>query len=271
MSGYYYLNNPKSELGHSPVSDEEMLSAILSIGKRHGLNISDKMIFEEIQKKESKSKNTRRKTNLYIDGTNLFAGQHELFGSNKYLSFGFLIQEIKKLVSVDNIFFYASYMSQKNKVKLTTDREKLILAEALFYREVRNTKGINFYRGHRSPTSGKEKGVDVHLSVDIVKDVFFGNCNQIVIMTGDADLIYPLEVVKMLEIRTNAIFLPNRFSLEMAYIADKAFVLDFSNKFRPTRKLPKQLKVVSINKASLHKLSDIKKPRMINTRGKWLY
>lgn len=199
----------------------------------------------------------KKKTNLYIDGTNLFAGQNELFGPNKYLSFSFLIQEIKKLIPVDNIFFYASYMNQKNRTKLTEDRKKLIVAEALFYREVRNTKDVTFYRGHRSPTSGKEKGVDVHLSVDIVKDIFLGNCNQVVIMTGDADLIYPLEIVKTLKNPTYAIFLPNRFSLEMAYKADKAFVLNFSNKFKSDRKLPGHLKVLSI-----------KKPRMVNIRGK---
>ena len=199
----------------------------------------------------------KKKTHLYIDGTNLFAGQNELFGPNKHLSFSFLIQEIKKLAPLDDIFFYASYMNQKNRTRLTEDRKKLIAAEALFYREVRNSKDVTFYRGHRSPTSGKEKGVDVHLSVDIVKDIFLGNCNQIVIMTGDADLIYPLEIVKMLKIPTYANFLPNRFSLEMAYKVDKAFVLNFSNRFKSDRKLPRQLKIVSI-----------KKPRMVNIRGK---
>jgi len=199
----------------------------------------------------------KKKTHLYIDGTNLFAGQNELFGPNKHLSFSFLIQEIKKLAPLDDIFFYASYMNQKNRTRLTEDRKKLIAAEALFYREVRNSKDVTFYRGHRSPTSGKEKGVDVHLSVDIVKDIFLGNCNQIVIMTGDADLIYPLEIVKMLKIPTHAIFLPNRFSLEMAYKADKPFVLNFSNRFKSDRKLPGQLKVIST-----------KKPRMVNIRGK---
>src|SRR3989338_6179868 len=258
MSGYYYyLDDPESELEYTPVSEEEMHGAILSIAKSHGLNITDKMILNQIQKKESESRNTKKKTNFYIDGTNLFAGQYELFGPHKHLSFSFLIQEIKKIIPLDSIFFYASYMNQKNRTKLTEDRKKLIASEALFYREVRNTKDVTFYRGHRSPTSGKEKGVDVHLSVDIVKDIFFGKCNQIAIMTGDADLIYPLEIVKMLKVPTHAIFLPNRFSLEMTYKADKAFVLNFSNRFKSDRKLPRQLKIVSV-----------KKPRMVNIRGK---
>jgi len=195
------------------------------------------------------------KTFLYIDGTNLFAGQNELFGPKKYLSFKFLIKEITKLIEIDEIYFYASYMNRKN--HLTSRLKDLIAAEALFYREVIHTRNITFYKGHRSPTSGKEKGVDVHLSVDIVKDIFLKRCSKIVIMTGDADLIYPLEVVKLLKIPTVAVFLPNRFSLEMSYKVDKAFVLNFGNRFRADRKPPKQLEVVVI-----------KKPRMINIRGK---
>ncbi len=196
-------------------------------------------------------------TNLYIDGTNLFAGQNELFGPDRYLSFDYLVKEVKKLIRVDKIFFYASYMRMRNKGKPTVQRKKLIAAEALFYREVKNTQNVVFYKGHRSKTSGKEKGVDVHLSVDIVKDVLFQKCNQIVIMTGDADLIYPLEIVKMLKIPTYAIFLPNRFSLEMCYKVNKAFVFNFSDRFNADRKLPRQLKIVVI-----------KKPRMINIRGR---
>lgn len=198
-----------------------------------------------------------KKTYLYIDGTNLFAGQNALFGPNKHLSFKYLIGEINHLFPVNKIFFYASYMNQKNRSRLTTEKKRLILAEALFYREVLHTKNVTFYKGHRSRTSGKEKGVDVHLSVDIVKDIFFKRCNRIAIMTGDADLIYPLEVVKLLKIPTFALFLPNRFSLEMSYKADNAYVLNFNNKFKSNRKLPKQLTIVAI-----------KKPRMVNIRGK---
>lgn len=49
-----------------------------------------------------------KKTFLYIDGTNLFAGQNELFGPKKYLSFQFLIKEINKLIKIEHIYFYAS-------------------------------------------------------------------------------------------------------------------------------------------------------------------
>lgn len=254
MSDYYYLEDENDESGMTPILGDDYIAALFSIARKHGLNITNKMIFKEAYGKEIKRK---KKTNLYIDGTNLFAGQHELFGPKKHLSFIFLIQEIQKLVPINEIFFYSSYMNLINRNKVSQERKHLLVAEALFYREVRSIKNLTFYKGHRSPTSGKEKGVDVHLSVDIVRDVFQGKCDQIVIITGDADLIYPLEIVKMLNISSCAIFLPNRFSLEMAYKADKAFVLNLLNKFKENRKLPSQLKIIGI-----------KKPRMINIRGK---
>jgi len=190
------------------------------------------------------------KTLLYIDGTNLFAGQNELFGPNKYLSFSYLIKEIKKLFFVENIYFYASYLNNIN--QRNPKLNKLKVAEAIFYKEVKSYPKLFFYKGHRSPTSGKEKGVDVHLAVDIVKDVLLGNCLEVVIMTGDADFIYPIEIAKQFDVKTGAIFLPNRFSLEMAYKVNRAYVFDFFGKFRVKRKLPKQLKILKKSPACKH-------------------
>jgi len=175
---------------------------------------------------------------LYIDGTNLFAGQTELFGLKTYLSFSYLIKEVKKLFRVDKIFFYASYLNQNDfKIK------ELRVIEALFYKQVRSYPNLTFYKGHRSPTSGKEKGVDVHLAVDIVKDVLLGKCKEVIIITGDADFIYPIEISKHFNIKTGAVFLPNRFSLEIAYKVNRAYVFNLLGKFKIKRKLPKQLLV----------------------------
>jgi len=191
-----------------------------------------------------------RKSCLYIDGTNLFAGQNELFGPNKYLSFSYLIKEIKKLFSIDNILLYASYLNDFNQRK--PELKKLKAAESFFYREVKLYPGLTFYKGHRSPTSGKEKGVDVHLAVDIVKDVLLGSCNEVVIMTGDADFIYPIELAKQFNVKTGAIFLPNRFSLEMAYKVNRAYVFDFLGKFKINRKLPIQLEILKKSPVCKH-------------------
>lgn len=179
---------------------------------------------------------------IYIDGTNLFAGQQELFGIHKYLSFSYLIKEIKKLFPIDHIYFYASYLSEFNQMKRKL--KKLKIVESIFYRQVKSYPNLTFYKGYRSPTSGKEKGVDVHLAVDIAKDVLLKNCNEVIIMTGDADFIYPIEISRAYKIKTGAIFLPNRFSLEIAYKVDKSYVFNFLNKFQSDRKLPRQLQIL---------------------------
>lgn len=202
-------------------------------------------IFKKSWKKSLPVVKISKQTHLYIDGTNLFIGQNELFGPKRFLSFEYLVAQINKLVRVQSIHFYASYMVPTNYRR--HDLKSLISTEAQFYRQVRSTPNLTFFKGHRSPTSGKEKGVDVHLAVDIVKDVFQGVCRQVVIMTGDADLIYPLQIAKLCGIPVHAVFLPNRFSLEIAYRADSATVLNFNHRFdRRSKKLPKNLKIANI-------------------------
>lgn len=188
-----------------------------------------------------------KKTYLYIDGTNLFAGQNELFGPKKYLSFKSFVAEINKIIKIDKIYFYASYLPTKG--RLATKYKYLVVPESLFYKDVKSTSNLEFYKGHRSPTSGKEKGVDAHLAVDIVRHAFENTCNKVVIVTGDADLIYPVEIAKSLGKKTYSFFLPNRFSLELAYKTDFSYVLNYFGRFKGTdRKLPSQLKVISTKK-----------------------
>ena len=202
---------------------------------------------------------TKRKTKtfLYIDGTNLLAGLVELFGYNKIPSFASIIKIAKKYFVIDRIFFYASYTSRKyvRSAKIL----KYVELEKNFFNQVKNTKNLVFYKGYRSPTSKKEKGVDVHLAVDIVKDAFLEKYKNAIIMTGDADLIYPVETVKTLfQKPVFSVFIPSRFSLEIAYKTDKALVLNYMRSFKPQlfKKLPKRLVI-----------ADTKKPR-IRMRGR---
>lgn len=190
----------------------------------------------------------RTKSYLYIDGTNLFMGLYDLFGVKNIPKFRKILREISRVQKVNKIFFYASYMVPRNK----SEKEKeLLSAEADFYRQVKERKDVYFYKGHRSPTSKKEKGVDVHLAVDIIKNAYLKKCQQTIIMTGDADLVYPIIVARKFGIKTQAIFLPNRFSLGLSHEGGKATVLNYLGKFRPvkTKKLPVKLKVLEIKMA----------------------
>lgn len=58
------------------------------------------------------------KTFLFIDGTNLYAAQYELFGPEKYLDFPTFIKETEKKLKIkfNKIYFYASYTPRKEKI-----------------------------------------------------------------------------------------------------------------------------------------------------------
>lgn len=135
-------------------------------------------------------------TYLFIDGTNLYAAQYELFGPNKYLNFSNLISNVEKelKISFSKIYFYASYSPKSKK---PTQKERLFLKnEALFYRNVKQTKNVIFFTGYRSKTSGKEKEVDVKLTADIITFAFLNQFNRAFIFTGDADFLQALFNIK---------------------------------------------------------------------------
>lgn len=136
------------------------------------------------------------KTYLFIDGTNLYAAQYELFGPKKYLSFSGFIKEVEKKIGArfNKIYFYASYSPKPEK---PTKKQKLYLKnEALFYRNVKRTKNTVFFRGYRSKTSGKEKEVDVKLTADIISFGFLDEYNFAYLFTGDADFLQALFTVR---------------------------------------------------------------------------
>ena len=137
-----------------------------------------------------------KKAYLFIDGSNLYSGQYELFGPKAYLNFSKLIKEIENQskISFLKIYFYASYSP---KSKYPTIKEKLYLKnEALFYKNVKQTKNVIFFTGYRSKTSGKEKEIDVKLATDLVAYAFLKRYSQVFLMTGDADFLQALLTVK---------------------------------------------------------------------------
>lgn len=56
MGTYYYLDDPRSETGTSPVFEDDYFGALFSIASKRGLKITDKMILDEVYKKKPKSK-----------------------------------------------------------------------------------------------------------------------------------------------------------------------------------------------------------------------
>lgn len=138
----------------------------------------------------------RSKTFLFVDGSNLYGAQYELFGPQKYMDFAKLIEKLEKNINVHfaKIYFYASYSP---KSKRPTAKEKLFLKnEALFYKSVRNTGNVTFFKGYRSKTSGKEKEVDVKLTADLVSFAFLNKFDNAYLFSGDADFLQALFCIR---------------------------------------------------------------------------
>lgn len=174
------------------------------------------------------------KNYLFIDGSNLYAAQYELFGPKRYLDFSELIKELQKEIKVkfDKIYFYASYSPKPEK---PTKKQKLYLKnEALFYRNVRKTKNVVFFKGYRSRTSGKEKEVDVKLTVDIVDFAHRNKFSSMYLFSGDADFLQALFVIKPLKKKIFVISIQNKVLFRAAFffktyvvIIKKPFTIKF--------------------------------------------
>ncbi len=189
------------------------------------------------------------KTYLFVDGTNLYAAQYELFGPDKYLDFSKFINETEERVGVkfDQIYFYASYSPKEKKL---TKKEKLYLKnEALFYRGVKKTAKTIFFKGYRSQSSGKEKEVDVKMAVDIVDLAHLGRYENLYLFSGDADFIQALEAAKRLKKKVSVLCLENKFMFR-SLIGFPVFLLNFTGrklKLRSIKRRPKVLKISQNN------------------------
>ena len=176
-----------------------------------------------------------KKVYLFIDGTNLYAGQYELFGPKAYLNFIKLIQTIEKNLSISftKIFFYASYTpkteKQSKKINLSLKNE------SLFYKNVKQTKNLIFFTGYRSKTSGKEKEVDVKLTTDLVYESLVNKEVDIYLFSGDADFLQALIKVKSVNKNPIVISLQNRIMYKAVYFF-KLVIISFDtlwkNKFK---------------------------------------
>ena len=77
---------------------------------------------------------------LFVDGSNLYAGQYELFGPKKYLDFFKYINSIENSLNnkFEKIYFYASYSPRPKKITKTV--ENFLKNEGLFYGSAKKMK-----------------------------------------------------------------------------------------------------------------------------------
>ncbi len=54
MGTYWYVKDSESDTGLTPVFEDDFVHTLLSIAKKHGLKITDKMILDEVYNKPKK-------------------------------------------------------------------------------------------------------------------------------------------------------------------------------------------------------------------------
>lgn len=136
---------------------------------------------------------------LFVDGSNLYAGQYELFGPKRYLDFSKYINSVENSLKIkfEKIYFYASY-SPRPKL-INNNIKRYLINEYNFYKRARLGKNVIFFKGYRSSTSGKEKEVDVKIAVDIVNMAHLNKYKNLYLMSGDADFLHALRVAEYLK------------------------------------------------------------------------
>ncbi len=193
----------------------------------------------------------KKTTALFVDGSNLYAGQYQLFGPKKYLDFKRLIKFIEKNLKTtfNHIYFYASYSPKISKPK---QKEKAYLKnEALFYRNVKSTKNLTFFKGYRSKTSGKEKEVDVKLAVDVVDLAYKNKFEKLFLCSGDADFMHAIKVAQGLKKEINILALENRIPHRFSY-SYPIYLVCFQKAQRIRKKNKRKIKEIIVkNKEEL--------------------
>jgi uncharacterized LabA/DUF88 family protein len=169
------------------------------------------------------------KTYLFVDGSNLYGSQYELFGPEKYLNFApFILQlQLSLKTSFTKIYFYASYSPKK--AKLTKKEVAYLKNEGLFYRSVKDTPGVEFFKGYRSKTSGKEKEVDVKLAVDMVDFAHRNKYHAAYLISGDADFLHALFAVGKLKKQVRLTCMSNNIMYKAMYYFP-TYILHINNK-----------------------------------------
>ena len=180
---------------------------------------------------------------MFVDGSNLYNSQYELFGPDKFLDFSLLVKGIETHLKVlfSEVYFYASYSP---KSKHPTLKEKRYLKnEAIFYKSVKRAKNISFFKGYRSKTSGKEKEVDVKLAVDLVDYAHRKAFSKAFLLSGDADFMQALHTIRNLRITTVVLSMQNKVMFK-AILFYKTYIIRFDNnnlRFRKIKKLPQYI------------------------------
>lgn len=192
---------------------------------------------------------TSIRKSLYVDASNLYGGISELLTPGEYIDFSTLLPIIDRAFrGITKIKVYGAYMGQSGIV----DSSKLLFIKAQneFFNSTR-LSGVHFGAGNISK-QGNEKGVDMRLGVDMVNDAYNDEYDDAILLSGDADFLYPIEIVKQLGKNLHHCSFATRYTTNVSYKAWHRVVLDykghFATKVLPRIKHPpKRLQIIDID------------------------
>ncbi|MCR4278181.1 MAG: NYN domain-containing protein [Candidatus Berkelbacteria bacterium] len=168
----------------------------------------------------------------FVDGSNLFGGIDEILKPGQYFKFSEFLTAIEKEIRIDCINFYGTYMQVDQKD--TRKRKLLARTQKEFFDSTKDTKNLTFYQGHFSKTTGKEKGVDMHMGIDMVVGACVDTYDTAIIVTGDADLLYAVETTQKFKKTVVMVCLSSRFPWAIAFKANHRLVYDLNDHFQKT-------------------------------------
>ena len=199
--------------------------------------------------------NDDKTTFLYVDASNLYGALSDVLANGDYIDFSEILTCLEEDFVIHKVKAYGTFLADEPRSSL--NRRRFIRAQNKFFQSIINNSKTEFQKGYFSSTSKKEKGIDVRLAVDMVKDAYEGSCKCEIIMTGDDDFIYSIKCVRNIKISVHMAALGSRFPFGIAHNTNKRMIYDLYNYFNNSvlpkiNKLPVNLKVRNItNKVNI--------------------
>jgi len=161
----------------------------------------------------------KQKAIFYVDGFNLYFG---LKSKNwkKYYWLD-LVKFCQKFLKSHQELVEVKYFTAIQKSKGKQDRQDLFLSANKLNNKFHLFLGKylpkNIIHNGTVIQTFEEKETDVHIAVQMIRDVVLGNCDISILVSADSDLIPPIDFIR--EIKPNhkifVYFPPNRFSYDL--------------------------------------------------------
>lgn len=202
----------------------------------------------------------KKRVNVYIDGFNLYYGLLEAEKNKNWQNLLWL-----NLWGLANsiAFQYGKLQSVKYFTSDVTHPPEKLKRQRIFLRAIKTGGNIDIIKGNFERNQKKcddcadklicnnckrrqykivEKKTDVNIANEMLKDAFLNRCDVLVLLSGDSDLISPIECIhKHTTHKIISSYLPTRKSDAIIDVADNSFKL--TEKFVKKQLFPDRIQI----------------------------